>query len=243
MVSPILSIEPWKVVEKQDERQSYVQYKDEKFVKVLFEVAKKVLDAPVTTTQSKRQYIDTIEDINAHYFAAQDMNTATKGQFHRYDATAEDNLRESVAIGVSRCVADIRTLCTAHSTVIETANAQLAQQHDDPRILQDVSITFEQTIATCTIRAICDGWFPMFESYYFSLNPGERAAEGRERQEQRLFGTEATQGVVDRLAQPEFKQLTAQDLRHLEQINTESQVNGHSVLHKLKTKYDWAVSS
>ena len=243
MVSPILSIEPWKVVEKQDERQLYVQYKDEKFVKVLFKVAKKVIDAPVTTTQSKRQYIDAIEDINAHYFAAQDLNTATKGRFHRYDATAEDNLRESVTIGVSRCAADLRALCIAHTTVIETANGQLAQQHDDPRTLQDASITFEQTISTCTIRAICDGWLPMFESYYFSLNPGERVAEGRERQEQRLLGTEATQGVVDRLAQPEFKQLTTHDLRHLEQINTESRINGHPVLHKLKTKYGWAVSS
>ena len=243
MVSPILSIEPWKLVEKQGERHSYVQYMDEKFLKVLYEVAKKVIDAPATSAQNKRQYVDTIEDINAHYFAAQSMNTATKGQFHRYDETAENHLRESVVLGVSRCVDDLRALITAHTTVIETANAQLAKQHDDPQTLQEASTTFEQTISTCTIRAVCDGWFPMLELYYYSLNPGERVAEGRERREQRLFGTEDTQGVADRLAQPEFKQVSPHDLRQLEQINTESHVNGHPVLHKLKTNYNWAVSS
>jgi hypothetical protein len=79
MVSSILSTEPWKLVEKQDERQPYVQYKDEKFVKALFQVAKKLIDAPVITVQHKEPYIEATETINAHYFAAQELNAKQRG--------------------------------------------------------------------------------------------------------------------------------------------------------------------
>lgn len=243
MVSPILTIEPWKVVEKQGDRQPYIQYKDEKFVKDLFHVAKKVLDAPVTPTQYKKQYIDAIENINSGYFAAQNMTTTMQGQFHRYDATAENQLRETVASGVSRSVGDLQSLCDAHNTIIETTATQLAKRHRDPQTRREASHIFEQTIATCTIQAVRDGWFPTLELYHFSLNPGERVAEGRERREQRLYGTEETQGLADRLANSELEQITEDDLVRLKQINTKSNLNGHPVIHKLQTKYDWAVRS
>ena len=243
MVSPILATEPWKLVERHDERQTYLQYKDEKFLKPLFQVAKKLIDAPVTPTQEKKQYIDAIEDINAQYFAAQDTKTATRGQFHKYDDTAEEHLRDIVAEEVSRSIGELRTLLDAHTTVIEIATTQLAKRHDDSQTQQDALNTFEQTVSTCTMRAVCDGWLPTLELYYFSLNPGERAVEGRERREQRLYGTEDTDGVVDRLARSKLKQVTPPDLTKLQQIDTYSRVNGHSVIHKLQTKFDWAVSS
>ena len=243
MVSPLLSIETWKLVEKQDERQTYVQYNDEKFVKSLFRVAKKIIDAPIVTTSQKKRYIDTIENINAHYFVAQDTKTAAQGQFHKYDSTAEDHFRETVAREVSRCITDLRTLLDAHATVLEEAKTRLANQSEDPQSQREAFDTFEQTIAACTLQAVCDGWFPIVELYYFSLNPGERAAEGRERQEQRVYGTEETQGMVDRLAQPELNQITQQDLERLKQVNKRGQVNGHPVIQKLQTEYDWAVST
>lgn len=242
MVSPILTTDPWKVVEKHDGRETYVQYNDEKFVKALFEVAKKLIEAPVITAQHKKRYIDAVENINAHYFAAQDVNTATQGEFHKYDATAEKRLRKTVAEEVSRCVGELHVLFDAHTTVVDAATTQLEKQHDDPKTKRDASRTFEQTIAMCTIQAVCDGWFPTLELYYFSLNPGERVAEGRERREQRLYGTEETQGVADRLAQSGLKQVTQQDLAKLKQINTNSSINGHSVIQKLQTEYDWVVS-
>jgi hypothetical protein len=174
MVSSILSTEPWKLVEKQDERQPYVQYKDEKFVKALFQVAKKLIDAPVITAQHKEPYIEATETINAHYFAAQELNATTEGQFHKYDAAAEEQLRETVAEEVSRCVTDLRALIDAHATVVEAASIRLAK-HYDAQTYETRSATFERTIATCTIRAVCDGWFPTLQSSFFSLHPGERA--------------------------------------------------------------------
>lgn len=241
MVSPILSVEPWKLVEHLNGRHPYVQYKDEKFVKSLFYVAKKLIDAPVISARHKELYIDAIEAINAHYFAAYDLNETTEGQFHKYDASAEEHLRETVAEEVSRCVTDLRALIDAHATVVEAATTRLATQHRDSDTQQERSATFERTIATCTIRAVRDGWFPTVESYYFCLHPGERAAEGRERREQRLYGTEETQGVATLLAQPDLDQVTTHDITRLKQIDTHSQVNGHPVILKLQTQYDWTI--
>lgn len=211
-------------------------------METLFQVAKKLIDAPIITTQHKELYIDAIEDINANYFAAQEAKTATQGQFHRYNPSAEEQFRKTVADRISYCITELRALFDAHITVIEAAATQLDKRHLDTQEQRDISNTFEQTIANCTMRTVSDGWFPTFESYYFSLNPGERAAEGRERRDQRLYGTEETQGVADRLANPEMKQLTQEDLTKLKQINTKSTVNGHPVIHKLETKYDWVIS-
>lgn len=234
-------MEPWKLVEHQDGRHPYVQYKDEKFVKALLHVATKLTDAPVISAQHKELYVDAIEAINTHYFAAYELNETTEGQFHKYDTDAEEHLRETVAEEVSRCVTDLRALIDAHATVVEAATTRLATQHRDPQTQPERSATFERTIATCTIRAVRDGWFPTVESYYFSLHPGERAAEGRERRDQRLYGTEETQGVAALLAQPDLDQVTTQDITRLQQIDRRSQVNGHPVIHKLQTQYDWTV--
>jgi hypothetical protein len=242
MISPILTTPPWKLVEKQDGRQTYVQYKNDAFVKPLFQVARKLIEAPVITTQHKELYIDAIEAINAHYFAAKDVKEAAQGQFHKYDATAEEQFRETVAEEVSRCVGELHVLFDAHRTIVDVATTRLEKRHGDPKAQRDASFTFEQTIAMCTMKVVCDGWFPTLELYYFSLNPGERVAEGRERREQRLYGTEETQGVADRLAQPGLEQVTQQDITKLKQINTNSSVDGHAVIQKLQTEYDWVVS-
>lgn len=243
MVSPILSIEPRKLVERQDDRQTYLQYDDEKFVKALFQVARKIIDAPILADRYKESYIDVIEDINANYFGAQEVNAATQGQFHKYDATAEDQLRETIVKGVSHCSVELRSLLDAHTTVVETTTTEISNQYPDPQEQRKVSNTFEQTIATCTMKAVCDGWFPTLQSYYFSLNPGERVAEGRERREQRLYGTEETEGVADRLAESGSKQITHQDVEELKRINKCGDGNGHPVIRKLLIDYDWVISS
>ena len=242
MVSPILSIERWKLVERQDDRQTYLQYDDEKFVKALFQVARKLIDAPILADRYKELYIDAIENINAHYFGAQEVNAATRGQFYKHDETAEDQLREAVVKGVSQCNIELRSLLDAHTTVIETTTTGISKQYPNPQEQRRVSNAFEQTIATCTMKAVCEGWFPTLQSYYFSLNPGERVAEGRERREQRLYGTEETKGVTQRLAESGSKLITHRDVEELKRINSESNVNGHPVIQKLQTEYDWVVS-
>ncbi|MFC4553583.1 MULTISPECIES: hypothetical protein [Halorussus] len=229
-------------MEKQDERHSYLQYKDDKFLKSLYQIAKKILDAPATPTQDKRLYIDAIEDINTRYFAAQQTKTATQGQFHKYDTSTEEHLREIIATEVSRCLGDLHTLIDAHISVIEAATTQFTKQYDNLQIRRDTVATFERTIATRTMKGVRDGWFPTLEIYYFSLNPGERAVEGRKRREERLYGSNETEGVVDLLSKQELNQITQQDLGQLKYINSKSNVNGHPVIYKLQTQYNWVLS-
>ncbi|WP_435178377.1 hypothetical protein [Halorussus sp. AFM4] len=245
------------LVEENDGRHEYVRYDGERFLAALSATGQKVVRAPFgseelssdgrtgsdaarAADEAKAAYLKALVRVNEHYFAAREYEDDAKGKYLKHDERAERRFRIKTAERLSDCVDDLRAVLSAHDTLVDAAVEAVgrgAAESDRDRARSAV----QSTLLACTDRAVSDGWFPIVESYYYSLSPGELVAEDRERRKQRIEGTEESRGIRELLAKPHFSRLDKRDLRRIRRINRESPGSDARVWKRLLDTYSWYV--
>ena len=246
------------LVEENDGRQDYVRYDGERFLAALSATGQKVVRAPFgseelsssadrtesdaaeAADEAKAAYLKALVRVNDHYFAAREYEDDAKGKYLKHDERAERRFRIKTAERLGECVDDLHALLSAHDTLVETADEAVSRTTPEPDRRQAISAV-RSTLLACTDRAISDGWFPVVESYYYSLSPGELVAEDRERRKQRIQGTEESRGIKELLAKPHFTRLDRRDLRRIRRMNRESPGSDARVWKRLLDTYPWYV--
>lgn len=234
------------LVEENDGRHDVVRYDDERFLAVLSTAGQKVLDAPLDADDRKTAYLKALVRINEHYFDAREFETQAEGRFFRYDDDAERELRFDTARRLSDCVADLRALLAAHDALAEAVVEQFEDVGETKQVEKTEQVEqaervapIRSTLLACTDRSISRGWFPIVQSYYYALSPGELVAEGRERRNQRIEGTENSTGIARLLEKPHFEKLAERDLRRIRESNRESPGTDPRVWKRLREDYRW----
>jgi hypothetical protein len=230
------------LVEDNDGRHDYLRLDGERFLAPLSAVGQKVRQAPFEVDEQKRAYLKALVDLNESYFAAREYEEETKGKYLKHDERAERRFRIETAEHFSDCVADLRTLLSAHDALVDAAVEQVestaeADANERRRALSAV----RSTLLACTDRAVSEGWFPVVEAYYYSLSPGELVAEDRERRKRRIEGTEESRGIDELLEKPHFDRLTERDIRRIREVNRESPGSDPRVWKRLLDEYPWYV--
>jgi hypothetical protein len=227
------------LVEKNDGRHDYVRYDGERFLEALSTAGQKVVRAPAAD-DSKSAYLKSLVGLNESYFAAREYEENAKGKYLKHDERAERRFRIKTAERLSDRADELRTLLSAHDALIESAVEQVKRTGEGSERRQ-ASEPVRSTLLACTDRAVSEGWFPIVESYYYSLSPGELVAEDRERRKQRLEGTEESRGIQELLGKPTFGRLAERDLRRIRQINRNSPGSDPRVWKRLLEEYAWYV--
>ena len=230
------------LVEESDGRHDVVRYDGERFLAVLSTAGRKVLSAPLDADDRKTAYLKALVRVNDHYFDAREFEARVEGKFFKHDDDAERELRFDTARELSDCVADLRALLAAHDALVGTV-AERAEPTDERAESTDRSTNtidpVRPTLLACTDRSIGRSWFPVVRSYYYALSPGEIVAEGRERRNQRIEGTENSKGIAQLLEKPRFEKLAERDLRRVRELNRESPGRDARVWKRLREDYRW----
>jgi hypothetical protein len=221
------------LVEENDGRHDFVRYDGERFVEALSSAGQKVVRVPADADAEKSAYLKSLVSINESYFAAREYEDDAKGKYLKHDENAEQLFRIETAERLSDCVGELRTLLSAHDALLESAVEQAERQQDRTAV--------RSTLLACTNRAVSEGWFPAFESYYYSLSPRELVAEDRERRKQRIEGTEESRGIRELLGKPHFDRLGERDLSRIREINRNSPGSDPKVWKRLLEDYRWYV--
>ncbi|WP_135826197.1 hypothetical protein [Halorussus ruber] len=221
------------LVEENDGRHGYVRYNGERFLEALSSAGQKVVRLPVDADAEKSAYLKALVSLNESYFEAREYEDDAKGKYLKHDENAEQLFRIETAERLGDCVGELRTLLSAHDALLESALEQAESQRDRK--------TVRSTLLACTNRAVSEGWFPVFESYYYSLSPRELVAEDRERRKQRIEGTEESRGIRELLGKPHFDRLGERDLRRIRKINRDSPGGDPKVWKRLLEDYRWYV--
>lgn len=227
------------IVEENDGRHDVVRYDGERFLAVLSTAGRKVLSAPIDADDRKTAYLKALVQVNDRYFDAREFEARVEGKFFKHDDDAERKLRFDTARQLSDCVTDLRALLTAHDALAEAVAEQSEQTDERTERPPDASGSLRSTLLACTDRSINQGWFPVVRSYYYALSPGELVAEGRERRNQRLEGTENSTGIEQFLEKPHFEKLTERDVRRIRELNRESPGTDARVWKRLHEDYRW----
>ena len=258
MVSKAFFTRSKHLVEENDGRHDVVRYDGERFLAVLSTAGRKVLDVPLDADDRKTAYLKALVRIDDHYFDAREFEAEAQGQFFKYDDDAEQKLRFDTARRLSDCVADLRALLGAHDALAEvvaqqvegaewvnqaeeterTGEVERAEKANRVGVAERVA-RVRATLLACTDRAVSRGWFPIVQSYHHALSPGELVAEGRERRNQRIGGTENSTGIAQLLEKPHFEKLTERDLRRIRESNRESPGTDPRVWKRLREDYRW----
>jgi hypothetical protein len=228
------------LVEKNDGRHDYVRYDGEQFLEALSTAGQKVVRVPAGSDEPKSAYLKSLVGLNESYFAAREYEDDAKGKYLKHDERAERRFRIKTTERLSDCVGELRTLLSAHDTLVESAVEEVEQTREGPK-RQQARENVRSTLLACTNRAVSGGWFSVVESYYYSLIPGELVAEDRERRKQRIEGTEASRGIQELLSKPHFDRLAERDFRRIRQINRNSPGSDPRVWKRLFEEYTWYV--
>lgn len=239
MVSKAFFTGPKYLVEESDGRHDVVRYDGERFLAVLSTAGRKILAAPLDADDRKTAYLKALVRIDEHYFQAREFEARAEGQFFKHDDDAERELRFDTARHLSDAVADLRALLAAHDALAEAVAEQAERTHERTERSPDAHAAVRSTLLACTDRAVDRGWFPVVQSYYYALSPGELVAEGRERRKQRIEGTENSKGISDLLEKPHFEKLAERDLRRIRELNRESPGTDARVWKRLHEEYRW----
>lgn len=229
------------LVEDNDGRHDIVRYDGERFLAVLSTAGRKVLRAPLDADDRKSAYLKALVRINESYFDAREFEEQVAGNFFKHDEAAERKLRFDTAQRLSDVIDHLRALLAAHDALVAAAAEEVEQVADTSeggdrrRALAAV----RSTLLACTDRSIGGGWFPVVEAYYHALSPGELVAEGRERRNQRIEGTENSQGIARLLDEPHFEKLTERDVRRIRELNRESPGSDARVWKRFYEDYWW----
>jgi hypothetical protein len=227
------------LVEENDGRYDYVRYDGERFLEALSTVGQKVVPVPAPD-DPKSAYLKSLVGLNESYFAAREYEDDAEGKYLKYDERAERRFRIETAERLSDSVDQLETLLSAHDTLVESAVEQVGRTREGSE-RQQARKTVRSTLLACTNRAVSEGWFPIIESYYYSLSPGELVAEDRERRKQRIEGTEESRGIQELLSKPHLGRLAERDLRRIRQINRNSPGADPRVWKRLLEDYTWYV--
>ncbi|MFC4450110.1 hypothetical protein [Halorussus aquaticus] len=243
------------LVEENDGRHDYVRYDGERFLAALSAAGQKVVHAPFGSEgldssdgrteseeadEAKAAYLKALVRVNERYFAAREYEDDAKGKYLKHDERAERRFRIKTAEALSDCVDDLHALLSAHDTLVDIAVETVGRTKPDSERRQAESAIRSRLLA-CTDRAISRGWFPVVESYYYSLSPGELVAEDRERRKQRIEGTEDSRGIEELLGKPHFDRLGKGDLRRIRKLNRESPGSDARVWKRILEQYPWYV--
>jgi hypothetical protein len=228
------------LVEDNDGRRDYLRLDGERFLAALSAAGQKVHRAPFDADEEKSAYLKSLVDLNESYFKAREYEEDAKGNYLKHDERAEHRFRIETAERFSDRVDSLHAILSAHDALVDAAVEQIedTRDGDDSRKARSA---VRSTLLACTDRAVSEGWFPTFEAYYYSLSPGELAAEDRERRKQRIQGTEESQGIGELLAKPHFERLSERDLQRIREVNRESPGADARVWKRLLEEYPWYV--
>jgi hypothetical protein len=228
------------LVEENDGRRDYLRLDGERFLAALSAAGQKVLQAPFEADEQKSAYLKALVEINESYFAAREYEDDAKGKYLKHDERAERQFRIETAERFSDATADLRTLLLAHDALVVAVVEQVEETREGDERRRALSAV-RSTLLACTDRAVSEGWFPVVETYYYSLSPGELVAEDRERRKQRIDGTEESRGIKELLEEPRFDRLTERDLERVRELNRESPGPDARVWKRLLDEYPWYV--
>ncbi|WP_137286866.1 hypothetical protein [Halorussus salinisoli] len=228
------------LVEENDGRHDYVRYDGERFLAVLSAAGQKVVRAPFEADEAKATYLKVLVRVNESYFAAREYEDDAKGKYFKHDERAERRFRIRTAERLGDCVDELHALLSAHDELVGTAVDQAGRGEGNAERDRARSAV-RSTLLACTDRAISEGWFPVVESYYHSLSPGELVAEDRERRKQRIEGTEDSHGIRELLDEPHFDRLRERDLHRIREINRESPGSDARVWKRILEQRPWYV--
>ncbi|WP_276301098.1 hypothetical protein [Halorussus lipolyticus] len=227
------------LVEENDGRYNYVRYDGERFLEALSTAGQKVVRLPVEADDEKSAYLKSLVGLNESYFLAREYEDDAKGKYLKHDEDAEQLFRVKTAEKLGERVDELRTLLSAHDALVDAAVEQARPAGDESDRPSREAV--RSTLLACTNRAVSGGWYPVFESYYYSLSPRELVAEDRERRKQRIEGTEESRGIRELLSKPHFDRLAERDLRRIREINRNSPGADPKVWKRLLEEYRWFV--
>lgn len=230
------------LVEDNDGRQDCLRLDGERFLTALAMAGRKVLRAPFEADEQKREYLEALVRINERYFRAREYEADAEGKYLKHDERAERRFRIQTADRFDDCTADLRALLSAHDALV-AAGVEYAEQGREGSERERARSAVRSTMLACTERAVSEGWFPVVESYYYSLSPGELVAEDRERRKQRLEGTEESVGIRELLGRVSFDRLTREEFRRIRELNRESPGSDARVWKRLLDRYPWYVGN
>jgi hypothetical protein len=228
------------LVEDNDGRHDYLRLDGEQFLEALSTAGQRVVGLPVEADEQKSAYLKSLVDLNRHYFAARDHESDAEGNYLKHDERAERKFRIETAERLSDRVDDLHAVLSVHDALADAAVEHVERTETGDERSQKRSAVRSAMLA-CTDDAVSGGWYPIIESYYHSLSPGELVAEDRERRKQRIEGNEESRGIRELLGKPHFQRLGVRDLRRIRRVNRESPGADPRVWKRLFDEYDWYI--
>lgn len=228
------------LVEENDGRNDYLRYEGEKFLTSLVKAGRKVIKMPIEADEQKSAYLKMLVELNERYFVAREYENEAKGKYLKHDKRAERRFRIKTAEQFTECVSDLHSILNAHDALVNAA-VEYVEGTREGTERQKALKKVRSALYACTDRAITGGWFPMVESFYYSLNPGEHVPEERKRRELRIEGTEESLGIRELLGKPYFERLSERDLRRIREINRQSPGPDPEVWKRFFENYTWYI--
>lgn len=154
------------LVERNDGRYRFFQYRGEQCLSALVKAGRGVVRLQSPPFEHKIEYLDVLSDINDHYFEVRTFERNVRGKFYRYDEEAERRFRSAVTEELSRSVEQFHHLLMAHDRLLEPAVDAGEHPSAESTPLERLS-----TVSRYTGYAVRGGWYPIIESYDHSLDP------------------------------------------------------------------------